>query len=178
MSISPMNWSERTMRPRSGAWKQCPNCKRRNVSYRAPHSRTDGRPCKFVVIYRTYFTEDMIIDGDYGAPRLPNGTFGPGPLQTFEVVDCVPKWATDPEDNPVKLAIDAIRDADCAYDEGADWFYHHEGSYLRDHYSGERIDPSAHLYGFTDEEDAHIHHVIQRAWKQFWAGLRAMRLAA
>ncbi|MEU0218715.1 hypothetical protein ABZ281_28030 [Streptomyces sp. NPDC006265] len=131
-----------------------------------------------MVVYRTYFTTDMIQDGDYGQIKNEDGTFGPGPLQTYEVVDCNPKDVTGPWDNPVKLAIDAIRDADCAYDEGADWFYHHDGSYIRDHYSGERIDPSAHLYGFTDEEDQHVHYVIQRGWKQFWAGLRAMRLAA
>ena len=159
-------------RRRDPVRKSCYNCGRRNVR-RTEHNKPDGTPCKFVIIYRTYFTMDMIRDGDYAQEILPDGKFGPGPRFTYEVVDCTPKWATSPEDNPVKLAIDAIRDADCAYDEGADWFYHCEGSYWYDNYTGERCEPSAHLHGFSDEEDAHIHMVIQRGWKQFWAGLRS-----
>ncbi|MFD6934687.1 hypothetical protein ACFWAP_00830 [Streptomyces goshikiensis] len=171
MRSTPMNWSETVMRPRSGAFKQCPNCKRRKVcstpgGVHQPHDRADGKPCKFVVVYRTYYTTDDIGDGEIAGRSY----------QTREIIDCVPDWARDPEDNPVKLAIDAIRDADCAYDEGADWFYNHEGSYLRDNYTGERIEPSAHLYGFTAEEDAHLHMVVQRGWKQFWADLRRARL--
>ncbi|MCZ0981800.1 hypothetical protein O1L60_30795 [Streptomyces diastatochromogenes] len=112
----------------------------------------------------------MIHDGDYGRVIHEDGTFGPGPRFTYDVQDC--SWGTEPEDNPVKLAIDAIRDADCAYDEGADWFYHVDGSYVSWNHDGMRIEPSAHLYGFSEEEEAHIHHVIQRAWIQMrrrWA---------
>ncbi|MET9119902.1 hypothetical protein [Streptomyces sp. NPDC004528] len=156
---------EFTYRRRSPARKSCENCGRRNVGG-AEHAKPDGTPCKFVLIYRTYFTEDMIHDGDFGQSKTPDGKFGPGPRFTYEAEDCTPKWATTPEDNSVKLAIDAIRDADCAYDEGCDWFYHCDGSYDRGGYSGERVEPSAHLYGFSEAEVAHIHRVIQRAWIQ------------
>ncbi|MFF7750413.1 hypothetical protein ACFZCP_14370 [Streptomyces sp. NPDC007971] len=159
---------EITYRRKAPARKSCENCGRRNVRG-SEHTKKDGTPCKFVLVYRTYFNEDMVHDGDLGQSILPDGKFGPGPQYTYEVEDCTPSWASEPEDNPVKLAIDAIRDADCAYDEGADWFYHCDGSYVSWNLHGMRVEPSAHLYGFSEEEEEHIHTVIRRAWKRRYA---------
>jgi hypothetical protein len=123
--------------------------------YSEPHSRPDGKRCVFVRVFRRRFTEDDICDGDIDYRDVSE-----------EVTDCLADPCRDDSDaTPVTLAVAAIDAAYCGgkygfssypYFDPSGWWLHPDGSYTVDYGTGMREEPSAHLYGFTEDEAREI----------------------
>lgn len=106
-----------------------------------------------LVVYRTRFTEDAIVDGEYGDADT-----------TREVIVCVPD-EIDMEDGltAVDLAAqwltdEGITEASTAPNPGpGDWFSYIDGSYIVDYRTGEREEVTAHPRGFSDDDVRALH---------------------
>jgi hypothetical protein len=139
--------------------QECPNPKCGVVLehpglYSEPHNRPDGQRCVFVRVFRAHFTEDDVCDGAIDYQDV-----------TEDIADCLPDPAWDDDDTPVTLASAAVDDAYCGGKYGFSsyphfdphgWYSSPDGSYVIDYGTGMREEPSAHLYGFTDDEKEQV----------------------
>lgn len=96
-----------------------------------------------LVVHRTYFLEDEIVDGDYyNAPH------------TYTRTDYYPvepsRW-DDEGDTPISKARAHIIDIGVTENAGS-WFSDPDGSYITNYGTAERCETSAHPEGFSDAE--------------------------
>lgn len=138
----------------SDADVQCAQCgltgQVRAPLYAEPHERADrpGTPCVYVRMYSRHFLPEDVVEGDIVSDDVHQRVF-----------DCTP----DEEDTTVAQAVRAITDEGLTFEGSTSWASDPEGSYVLDHYTGERVERSAHLYGFTEDEEAAIITAVQNA---------------
>jgi hypothetical protein len=131
----------------------CPGCGRTDIpstELHEPHVGPGGRRCVFVRIWRRRFTEQDVVDGEITSDDCRQ-----------EIVRCLPdRWELADGLTVVDLAVAALEDAGTTETSGTcyphEWFAHPDGSIIVDYYTGMREEPSAHLYGFTDDEAEQI----------------------
>lgn len=131
----------------SEADARCPQCGRTGEweppLYARPHRRADlpGRDCTFVRLHERHFLPEDIVEGDIVSDDSRQ-----------EILDC-----SDPdEESAVQAAIEHIRTAGLTFEGSTSWASDPDGSCIVDHYTGERSEHSAHLYGFTEAEQEQI----------------------
>jgi hypothetical protein len=115
--------------------------------YARPHPRADqpDTPCVYVrVVDRRYLPED-VHEGDITSDDVRQN-----------VIDCTAVAGTTAVDEAVR----AVRDLGLTF-EGGDWASDPDGSRDVDYATGERSEVSAHLYGFTDDEQLEIIERVQ-----------------
>jgi hypothetical protein len=64
-------------------------------------------------------------------------------------------------DDPVEWAHGLVSGEGLVSEEGTHWFPHPDGGYDTDYSTGERLEPSAHPEGFTDEQLAALHQRLR-----------------
>lgn len=141
-------------------YKCCPNCKRTDIrpqDMSDPHARPEGQPCYFVRVYRTRYLPEDVVDGEIN---------GRDDNTTEETLDCTPEpWEVEEGITAVDKAVEALSDAYVSEPSSypwcaGSWYNNVDGSYVTNHYTGEREEPSGHLYGFTPEEEEEIYRKI------------------
>jgi len=90
-----------------------------------------------VRIIEVRFLEDEVYDGG-----IPQACYDNARVEDF---DC------DGDGNRIRAAIRAIERAGCTFAAtGTDWAADPDGSYTSNYATGERVETTAHLYGFSD----------------------------
>ena len=103
-----------------------------------------------LTIYRTFFTD--VQDGEYDDPTTQD-----------DKIDCEPdQWDVADGLTAVDLAAEALTDnwltapsTSPGFHPGIWWSYV-DGSQIVDYYTGERVEETAHLEGFTPGEEEEI----------------------
>ena len=131
----------------------CPQCGQHGPAGWAsePHNRPDGRRCVFVMIYRRRYLPEDVVDGDITSDDVSE-----------QVIDCLPD--ADQSETPAELASEALDDvggepSNYPWCPGS-WYSHPDGSVTVNYYTGEREEPSGHLYGFTMDEEQAVWELI------------------
>jgi hypothetical protein len=136
----------------------CPQCQQALgwSSVQQPHQRPDGTRCVFVIIYATHFLESDIHDGDYPRDDVRQ-----------EITDCLPdEFDLEDELEAPDLAAKVITNAGLweASDAGGGtrcWWSSPDGMQIVDYATGEMVEESAHLYGFTEAEATAVYDKIE-----------------
>jgi hypothetical protein len=111
-----------------------------------PHVGPQGRRCVFVRVWRRRFTPEQVVGGDIVSDDVGD-----------EVICCLPDvQELTVGTTIVDLAIRALEragtteapDTSCPHDR----YEYPDGSYVTDHDRDLREQPTACLYGFTDDE--------------------------
>lgn len=110
--------------------------------YARPHPRADqdDTPCVYVRVFDTRYLLSEVYEGSVPQDDVREN-----------VIDCTAVEGTTAVDEAVR----AVRDLGLTFD-GADWASNPDGSRTVNSGTGEESAVSAHLYGFTDDEQLEI----------------------
>jgi hypothetical protein len=110
----------------------------------------------YATIYRTTFYEDDVLDGE-----IAEGTLD------YEVIGLDPdEWEIEDDLTTIDLAVSCIEEQGLGEGSSSQfhaglWYVNPDGSYIINHYSGEREESSLHLGGFSEDEQRRIYERVK-----------------